>query len=131
IDCGTAITLDALEADGRHLGGVILPGLQVAANALLTRAQGQLSLSFDNPNVLADSTARAIGSGCFFGLAGAIEGICTRMQHSLSTVPLRILSGGDAVRLSTELQGQYCVQPDLLMHGLRMIAEQTPCCTIG
>lgn len=131
IDCGTAITLDALDADGRHLGGVILPGLQLAADALVSRAQGHLSLSFANPNVFADGTARAIGSGCFFGLAGAIEGICTRMQHSLAAAPLRILTGGDAAHLRTALQGEYCVQPDLLMHGLRIIAEQTPCCTIG
>lgn len=131
IDCGTAITLDALEADGKHLGGVILPGLQLAADALLARAQRQLSLSFANPNVFADGTAQAIGSGCFFGLAGAIDGICTRMQHTLSAAPLRILTGGDAARLSTALSGEYSVQPDLLMHGLRIIAEQTPCCTTG
>ncbi|MBK8536631.1 MAG: type III pantothenate kinase [Candidatus Competibacteraceae bacterium] len=29
VDCGTAITIDALAADGRHLGGVIIPGMRL------------------------------------------------------------------------------------------------------
>jgi type III pantothenate kinase len=38
IDCGTAITIDALAADGRHLGGLIIPGLALMAQALINRA---------------------------------------------------------------------------------------------
>lgn len=127
IDCGTAITLDAVESDGRHLGGLILPGLQLSADALIARAQGRLSLSFEHPSVFADSTSIAIGSGCLFGVVGAIEGICTRMQHRLSAPVLRVLTGGDAEHLRSWLPGDYHVQPDLLMHGLGYITEQAAC----
>ncbi|MEB4592606.1 type III pantothenate kinase [Candidatus Thiothrix sp. Deng01] len=127
IDCGTAITVDAVEGDGRHLGGLILPGLQLSAEALIARAQGRLSLSFEQPGIFADGTARAIGSGCLFGLVGAIEGICTRMQLAMSAPPLRILTGGDAAHLRSWLHDGFLVQPDLLMHGLRYIAEQEAC----
>jgi type III pantothenate kinase len=127
IDCGTAVTVDAVEKDGRHLGGVILPGLQLSADALISRAQNRLSLSFEQPDIFADGTARAIGSGCLFGLVGAIEGICARMQNAMSTPPVRILTGGDAEHLYPWLSGNYRMQPDLLMQGLRYITEQEIC----
>jgi type III pantothenate kinase len=127
IDCGTAITVDAVESDGRHLGGLILPGLQLSADALIARAQGRLSLSFEHPGIFADSTDRAIGSGCLFGIVGAIEGICARMQHRMSAPLVRVLTGGDAEHLRPWLQGDYQVQPDLLMHGLSYITEQAAC----
>lgn len=127
IDCGTAITVDAVEGDGRHLGGLILPGLQLSAEALIARAQGRLSLSFEQPGIFADGTARAIGSGCLFGLVGAIEGICSRMQHAMSAPPLRVLTGGDAEHLRQWLQGDFLLQPDLLMYGLCYITEQATC----
>lgn len=127
IDCGTAITVDAVESDGRHLGGLILPGLQLSADALIARAQGRLSLSFEHPGIFADATGRAIGSGCLFGLVGAIEGICSRMQHAMSAPLLRVLTGGDAAHLRSWLQGDYLLQPDLLMQGLRYITEQEAC----
>lgn len=127
IDCGTAITVDALEHDGRHLGGLILPGLQLAADALIARAQGRLSLSFEHPGIFADNTGKAIGGGCLFGLIGAIEGICTRMQHVMSAVPVRILTGGDSTHLRPWLHDEFVVQPDLLMHGLRHITGQEIC----
>jgi type III pantothenate kinase len=127
IDCGTAITVDALQQDGRHLGGLILPGLQLSADALIARAQGRLSLSFEQPTIVADSTGRAIGSGCLFGVIGAIEGICARMQQTLSAPVVRILTGGDAEYLRAWLQGDYVLQPDLLMRGLAYITEQEAC----
>lgn len=127
IDCGTAITVDAVEGDGRHLGGLILPGLQLSAEALIARAQGRLSLSFEQPGIFADGTARAIGSGCLFGLVGAIEGICARMQQAMSAPPLRVVTGGDAAHLRQWLQGDYLLQPDLLMYGLCHITGQEAC----
>lgn len=127
VDCGTAVTIDAVEKDGRHLGGLILPGLQLSADALIARAQNRLSLSFEHPTIFADGTARAIGGGCLFGLVGAIEGICKRMQHAMSTPPLRVLTGGDAEHLRPWLPGGCVVQPDLLMRGLRHITEQQTC----
>ncbi|SEA69228.1 type III pantothenate kinase [Thiothrix caldifontis] len=127
IDCGTAITVDAVGRDGRHLGGLILPGLQLSAEALIARAQGRLSLSFAQPNIFADSTGRAIGSGCLFGLVGAIEGICSRMQQALPSPAVRVLTGGDAEYLRSWLPGDYLLQPDLLMQGLAYITEQEAC----
>ncbi len=128
IDCGTAVTIDAIDEHGRHWGGTILPGLQLSADALIARAQGKLSVAFDEPSVFADGTSRAIGGGCLFGLIGAIEGICARIQQTMAVPLVRIITGGDAERLCTWLQGDYVVQPDLLMQGLRYITQQDNAC---
>lgn len=127
IDCGTAITLDALDGDGQHLGGLILPGLQLSADALIARAQNRLSLSFEQPSVFADATSRAIGGGCLFGVVGAIEGICARMQPAFDTALQYVLTGGDAQRLQTWLRFECHLVPDLLMQGLRYITEHEAC----
>lgn len=127
IDCGTAVTIDAVEKNGHHLGGLIMPGLQLSADALIARAQNPLSLSFEHPTIFADGTARAIGGGCLFGLVGAIEGICQRMQHAMSAPLVRILTGGDAEHLRPWMPGDCLIIPDLLMQGLRYMTEQKAC----
>ena len=130
IDCGTAVTLDAIDAQGKHLGGVIFPGLQLSADALIARAQGKLSVAFDEDmSVLADHTSQAIGSGCLFALVGAIEGISARMQTALTQPAKRILTGGDATNLQPWLQGAYQIETDLLMQGLRYITLEDACTT--
>ena len=130
IDCGTAVTLDAIDAQGKHLGGVIFPGLQLSADALIARAQGKLSVAFDEDmSVLADHTSQAIGSGCLFALLGAIEGISARMQAAFIQPAKRILTGGDAITLQPWLQGTYQIETDLLMQGLRYITLEDACTT--
>jgi type III pantothenate kinase len=130
IDCGTAVTLDAIDTQGQHLGGVIFPGLQLSADALIARAQGKLSVAFDeNMTVLADHTSQAIGSGCLFALVGAIEGISARMQTAFTQPAKRILTGGDATNLQPWLQGDYQIETDLLMQGLRYITLEGACIT--
>lgn len=128
IDCGTAVTVDALLADGRHLGGVILPGLQLLGDALIsrTRARHMDTALFDQPVVFADNTARGMGSGCLFALVGAIEGICQRMRQQLPEPPLQVLCGGDAGRLHAELLAPetFLLEPEALMIGLQDIAER-------
>lgn len=127
IDCGTAITIDALENNGQHRGGLILPGLQLAADALIARAQNHLSCNFEQPTVLANRTAQAIGSGCLFGVIGAIEGICRRMQTAMGTPLAYVLTGGDATYLSPWFSLEHHLVPNLLMQGLRHITEGKPC----
>lgn len=59
IDCGTAVTIDALNRMVVIGGASFCRGLQLSADALIARAQGKLSLSFEQPTVFADGTGRA------------------------------------------------------------------------
>lgn len=129
IDCGTAVTLDAVEPDGRHPGGLILPGLGLLSDALIQRTQARhMAMSeFEQPVIFARDTAKGMGSGCLFALVGAIEGICLRMRHKLSAEPMLIIGGGDAERVHAYLKGDYRLEPALVMTGLWLIAEQDTC----
>lgn len=125
IDCGTAVTVDAITADNVHLGGLITPGLGLLQDSLFQRTQAKhMDKSLvDNPQIFTDNTAAAIGSGCLFSLVGTIEGICQRMQDKMAEQPLKIICGGDAVRLHEWLRGDFMLRPAALMDGLQAIAE--------
>ncbi len=116
VDAGTAVTVDALRADGRHLGGAILAGLS-ASRAGLRSAAPALPAAHDEAPLPSDNTAGAIGGGTLIGLAGAIERVATAVGGRLAA-PERILTGGDAERLAPWLDTAWSVDPLLTLRGL-------------
>lgn len=116
VDAGTAVTVDALSADGRHLGGAIFAGLS-ASRAGLRSAAPALPAAHDEVPLPSDNTAGAIGGGTLIGLAGAIERVAAAVGGRL-TAPERILTGGDAERLSPWLDAGWSNDPLLTLRGL-------------
>jgi type III pantothenate kinase len=116
VDCGTAITVDLLEANGEHRGGYISPGLTLMKQAL---AQGTNALPFSAesyPEQPAQSTEAAIYSGTLLAARGFIE-------HVLATraVPSQLLlTGGDAKVIAKRLNTPAVIDDDLVLHGLAM-----------
>jgi type III pantothenate kinase len=96
---GTALTLDAMDANGRHLGGLIAPGPMLMQKSLLD-ATARVRPERDGDILdLADNTADAVASGCWQASAALIERFASRMRSRLDGSPTLILSGGDADRL--------------------------------
>ena len=129
VDCGTAVTVDALTADGVFCGGVIIPGLQLWGDSLTSRANQLNAHQLDHPSVLARDTAQAIGSGSLFGLVGAIEGLCQRIEmqlkhdHAGDVDVVRLLCGGDAQIVAQHSHLTYVVEPHLVLMGLTEFSE--------
>jgi type III pantothenate kinase len=120
---GTALTLDALAGDGRHLGGLIAPGPQLMRQSLLD-ATAQVRL--DRPGEileLADNTADAVVSGCFQAAAALIERFATRMAARLDGAPTLILGGGDAATLLPLLSLPARLSQDSVLRGLAVWAN--------
>ncbi len=120
---GTALTLDALASDGRHLGGLIAPGPQLMRQSLLD-ATAQVRL--DRPGEileLADNTADAVVSGCFQAAAALIERFATRMAARLDGAPTLILGGGDAATLMPLLSLPARLSQDSVLRGLAVWAN--------
>lgn len=120
---GTALTLDALASDGRHLGGLIAPGPQLMRQSLLD-ATAQVRL--DRPGEileLADNTADAVASGCFQAAAALIERFATRMAARLDGAPTLILGGGDAATLMPLLSLPARLSQDSVLRGLAVWAN--------
>jgi type III pantothenate kinase len=126
VDCGTAVTVDALSAQGDFLGGVILPGLRLLRSSLVGATQEIREINGDDTTCLGLSTADAVAGGSAFGLAGALERIITEQAKQLGKGFQVLVTGGDAVRVLPRLQVEVPVEhvPDLVLRGLALIAEE-------
>jgi type III pantothenate kinase len=121
IDAGSALTIDALRADGRHLGGWILPGLGMMVAALETRTGDlarlrQASPPGDAVDFPAD-TGPAMTGGALLAAAGAVLRAEERLAAATGGPVQLLLTGGDAPALAAEL-GRGTVLPDLVLRGL-------------
>ncbi|MEN8130304.1 MAG: type III pantothenate kinase [Pseudomonadota bacterium] len=124
IDCGTAVTVDALTSNGRHLGGLILPGLGLMRSALVSDTH-RISLSEGSKEIalFARDTGDAVLSGTLRSLAAAIDRIGADMEAQLNEPVTRILSGGDAESLMPLLRHDYLYDPLLILKGLTVFAQ--------
>lgn len=123
VDAGTAVTVDALSAQGEFLGGAIFPGLRLLRDSLaqgteaITRAPGNAD---DCP---ARSTADGVAAGTLFGLAGAVERLVDEYRRVLGQELELFLTGGDAPELAAHLRVKMTPVPDLVLQGLARVAD--------
>ncbi len=120
-DCGSALTFDAIDREGRHLGGAILPGLGLMRRQL----QGELGLEVQNgevePNLLAKGTEDGIATGTLHAAAAFVERALARMDGDWSA----LLTGGDAQTLAPHIARPVQLEPLLVLKGLATIADLT------
>lgn len=116
VDCGTAITVDGLQADGLHVGGLICPGLTLMKQAL---AGNTADLDFSNQPFAArleTNTQAAIANGVFLAAIGLIE----QVMQKLATNYQLVLTGGDADELAQGLNRPAIVDHGLVLKGLAL-----------
>jgi type III pantothenate kinase len=122
-DCGTAVTLDVLNAEGLHLGGYILPGLKMMREAL-HRGTASLPLADGQEANLAPArnTRDAIGDGTLLGLVAAIEAVVNTQVKNSGAATECLLTGGDAGAVAGSLAISCRYEPDLVLKGLAIAA---------
>lgn len=126
VDAGTAITIDALDANGQHLGGQILPGLGLMSAALgdntsdLPQIHEQDLGTADASHRFGRSTTAAISEGILGAATGAIE----RATAALDEDAALLLTGGNAMRLRQRLTQPGELREHLVLEGLaRLIPD--------
>jgi type III pantothenate kinase len=120
---GTALTLDALAADGQHLGGLIAPGIHLMQRSLVdATAQVRPQQAGDILDI-ADNTADAMMSGSWQAAAALIERFVTRLSPRLGGAPTLLLTGGDAARLLPLLSLPAQLLDDGVLRGLGLWAD--------
>jgi len=122
VDFGTATTFDAIGEGGAYLGGAIAPGLSIAADALWQRtAQLQrINLSFPE-RAIGRNTVEAVQSGLLFGHVGMTREMISRIRGELAA-NARVIATGDLAELvSARIPEIGNLDPDLALHGLRLI----------
>jgi len=122
-DCGTALTVDALDAEGLHLGGLIAPGLALMRAALARGTHALPLADSDAEGGLAHDTAAAIESGTRQAAAGLVERAFRETARRLGAAPRLLLTGGDAPAVGADLEIPYDIKPELVLEGLYMVAQ--------
>ncbi len=124
ISCGTAITVDTVTREGRHLGGLIAPGLGVMQRALAAAAPAIPKEPGDTVSLYARDTRTAVTSGILYAAAGFLERATTEIQGLQGAQTKFLLTGGDAARLQSIARGQFTLTPHLVLEGLAVLAGQ-------
>jgi type III pantothenate kinase len=124
VNAGTALTIDALTADGRFLGGMIVPGPALMRRSL-DRGTAGLRLTEGSFAEFPGSTPDAITTGAIQACAGAIE----RMRDAMAGIDCApsqiVLSGGAAPELATHLPIAATIRENLVLDGLLLIARSS------
>jgi type III pantothenate kinase len=120
---GTALTLDALDAEGRHRGGLIVAAPALMQQALLGAAARVHAQGAGRVVWLADNTEDALSSGAWLAAAALVERFCEESAQALGAPPRLLLAGGDAPRLQAQLRGVAQSFPDAVLRGLAIAAD--------
>jgi type III pantothenate kinase len=122
--CGTAITIERITVQGVWQGGVIAPGLGLAARALhLLTAQVPLIDAHESPAAWGRSTQPSVQAGVYWGTVGAVRELLERQKIDIDGDPTILWTGGDAPILGTAIAGPTArIEPDLVLRGLARVA---------
>jgi len=125
VDCGTAVTVDVLGGDGRHRGGLILPGLTMMRRALLGGTSDLYINDEHGPSHphLAHETSDAIKAGTLRMLTAALDGIAQDVASGPEgPIETKIVTGGNAPQLLPMIGADYTHEPELVLKGLMILA---------
>lgn len=128
LDMGTATKFDVVTADGVLMGGVIAPGLQLTADALVSRAAqlNQVELKAP-PQTIGRNTSHAMQAGLIFGYVCLIEGMVARLlaEHPDHGQAIPVLGTGGQINLVAPYTDVIDhVDPWLTLSGLRLIHDR-------
>ncbi|MDR2876245.1 MAG: type III pantothenate kinase [Methylobacillus sp.] len=136
VNAGTAMTVDALSAQGEFLGGLIVPGMGMMRDAL-ARGTSVIALPTGEWRDFPQSTADAAQSGLLAAAMGAVRHMEQMLAQHEGRAPRLILSGGDADMLADVLNcsslpppeksgEEPLIIPHLVLRGLLFLEKTTP-----
>jgi type III pantothenate kinase len=125
IDFGTAVTYDAINAEGDYLGGAIAPGVEISLDALVRHTAMLRRVEPVAPDsVIGRNTVASIQSGLIWGFVAQVEGMVERFRSELGGSAKVIATGGQAALLAGLTHVIETTDPLLTLEGLRLIYAQ-------
>lgn len=119
IDMGTATTMSVLDETGAHIGGCIIPGVQISLAALTEKTALLPGLQLDQPKrAIGRNTIDAMRSGIMMGTACMLDGMVERMEQELGCKTTVIATGGIAKFVVPLCKTPMIYDKDLLIKGL-------------
>lgn len=120
---GTAVTVDAVDADGHFLGGFILPGHGIMLRALESGTAG-LRVPTGEVREFPTNTSDALTSGGTFAIAGAIERMVQHVRSHCGGEPVRIMTGGAGWKMAPSMMVPFELVETLIFDGLLEMANR-------
>jgi type III pantothenate kinase len=120
IGCGTALTIDLVEASGRHLGGLIAPAPETMRAAVLSRTARVHWLREGAAVDFGCSTEDALEGGVWAAAAGMVERSLRKATLRLGAAPGLIAHGGSAPALAHVLEMPLVIDQGLVLNGLAL-----------
>jgi type III pantothenate kinase len=125
IDFGTAVTFDVISSAPAYCGGVIAPGLGAMTEYLGRRTALLPDFEIaEPPAAIGKSTTGAMQSGAVIGYRGLVKEILAEIRRELGASPHTVATGGDAALIAKGVPEIEHVDPNLTLHGLRLIADR-------
>lgn len=140
IDIGTATTMLVVDCSGNYIGGVILPGVKVALDSLVSRTAQLPRISLEAPgHIIGKNTIDCMKSGIIYGNASCIDGMLDRLTDELKRgctasaeggsdpglKPVQVIAtGGLAGVIIPECRHDIIIDESLLLKGLKIIYDK-------
>lgn len=125
VDFGTATTFDVVNPRGEYIGGLIVPGIAISAEALFRSASRLYRVDIRRPeHLIGRTTAEAMQSGIYHGALGQVDGILGRLLDELGERPKLVATGGLATLIAPNSEYLDDVNPDLTLDGLYLLYQR-------
>ena len=128
VDAGTAVTIDAIDGSGQHLGGQILPGFGLMTKALGTSTSdipvfdGGAESVPRGLTIFGSTTEAGVQQGAANAVAGAVDRAISVLRSNAYD-PLTVLTGGDASAMLQALADEPVHRPNLVLAGLAELLD--------
>jgi type III pantothenate kinase len=123
VSCGTAVTIDAVDPQGRHLGGLIVPGPQLMRDALRRGTRGIRDTTAEADAGFGRSTAQCVSNGITMAIAELVHRAIAILESRGGGSPQRLVTGGAAPQVLPLLGAGFDHDPLLVLRGLLLVAE--------
>jgi len=115
-----------LSDTGQHMGGLILPGIQMMHQSLIQNtSQIPGENRRQNPDTLGlgESTQQAVENGCFYSTVATIERVINEVTEQLGSAVTTVITGGNAGGVAPLLSIELEQKPDFVLQGLAIAAD--------
>jgi len=119
---GTAVTVEAVDTNGKFLGGLILPGHGIMLRALESGTAG-LHVPTGEVREFPTNTSDALTSGGTYAIAGAVERMVQHVRAHCGSEPKCIMTGGAGWKMAPSMAGPFELVDNLIFDGLLHIAK--------
>lgn len=122
VDMGTATTISVVDENKNYIGGMILPGLKVSLESLVSGTSQLPRISLEScKRLIGKNTTECMKSGVIYGNASCIDGMIARIQEELKQKATVVATGGLAAIVAPYCKENVIYDDELLLKGLYLI----------